>query len=155
MWHLVCGRFINFEKGRKSLILLTFGCPIHYRIGSHNCTISTTVFTKISTQIFQFHVHQRKDWFLTRHLQILGSLVPTLSLSAYYLLLSISITNFMSNPKRVLIIELLRTQSHRSGGFGALIPPNKAPSPPNWNMKYYKSVEFLSSFKMSRPAAQK
>ena len=84
-------------------------------------------------------------------------LVLTLSLSVYYLLLSISITNFMSKsqacPHRWAALD--ETQSHRSGGFGALIPPNKAPSPPNWNMKYYKSVEFLSSFKMWSPAAQK
>jgi len=44
---------------------------------------------------------------LTRHLQILGSLVLAVSLCVYYLLLSISITNFMSNLKRALIVELL------------------------------------------------
>jgi len=26
-WNSVCGRFINFQNGRKILILLTFGCP--------------------------------------------------------------------------------------------------------------------------------
>jgi len=31
------------------------------------------------------------------------------------------------------------------GGFGGLSPPNKAPSPQNWNMKHYKSVKFLSN----------
>jgi len=25
--NLVCGRFMNYEKGRKNLTLLTFGCP--------------------------------------------------------------------------------------------------------------------------------
>ena len=35
----------------------------------------------------------------------------------------------MSNLKRAIIIELLRTQSRRHGGFGAVIPPNKAPTP--------------------------
>ena len=44
---------------------------------------------------------------LTRHLLILGSLVLAVSLCVYYLLLSISITNFMSNLKRALIVELL------------------------------------------------
>ena len=39
------------------------------------------------------------------------------------------------------------------GGFGAVIAPNKAPNPPNGNMKY-KSVEFLSIFRMSSPATQ-
>jgi len=34
------------------------------------------------------------------HLQILGSLVLAVSLSVYYLLLSISITNFMNNLNR-------------------------------------------------------
>jgi len=28
---LVCGRFINFRKGRKILTLLTFGCPSNYK----------------------------------------------------------------------------------------------------------------------------
>ena len=37
------------------------------------------------------------------------------------------------------------------GDFGGLSPPNKAPSPPNWNMKRYKSVEFLSIFRVSSP----
>jgi len=27
--NLICGRFINFKKGRKFLTLLTFGCPTH------------------------------------------------------------------------------------------------------------------------------
>jgi len=26
-WNLVCGRYINFEKGTKVLTLLTFGWP--------------------------------------------------------------------------------------------------------------------------------
>jgi len=26
-WNLVCGRFISFRNGRKSLTILTFGCP--------------------------------------------------------------------------------------------------------------------------------
>jgi len=26
-WNLICGRFINFQKGRKILTWLTFGCP--------------------------------------------------------------------------------------------------------------------------------
>jgi len=30
-------------------------------------------------------------------------------------------------------------------------PPNKAPSPPNWNLKYYKSMEFLSNFNVKPP----
>ena len=29
-WNFVCGRFINFKKGRKCLTLLTFGCPTHH-----------------------------------------------------------------------------------------------------------------------------
>jgi len=40
------------------------------------------------------------------------------------------------------------------GSFGGLSPPNKAPSPPNWNMKRYKPVEFLSIFRMSSHPAQ-
>jgi len=48
----------------------------------------------------------------------------------YYLLLSISVTNFMSNLKRALITELLWTQSRRPVGFGAVSPPQtKLPAP--------------------------
>jgi len=37
-------------------------------------------------------------------------------------------------------------QSHRHGrALVGLAPSNKAPSPPNWNMKHCKSVEFLSN----------
>ena len=42
-------------------------------------------------------------------------------------------------------------QSRRHGGLWWAEPPNKAPSPPNWNMKHYKSVEFLSIFRISSP----
>jgi len=38
-------------------------------------------------------------------------------------------------------------------GFSGLNPPNKAPSPPNWNVKHYKLVEFLSIFRISSPPA--
>ena len=39
-----------------------------------------------------------------------------------------------------------------TGGVGALVglaPPEQSSKPPNWNMKHYKSVEFLSIFRMS------
>ena len=46
-------------------------------------------------------------------------------------------------------------QSAQSRGhWGALVglaPQNKAPSPPIWNMIHYKSVEFLSIYRMSSP----
>jgi len=68
--------------------------------------------------------------YLTRHLQILGSLVLAMSLFVYYLLLSISLTYFMSNLKRTLIIKLLRTNfSSPWEGFGAVIPQTKLPAP--------------------------
>ena len=38
-----------------------------------------------------------------------------------------------------------------TGGFGGLSAPNKAPSPPNWNMKQYKLVEFFSNFNVKPP----
>jgi len=38
-----------------------------------------------------------------------------------------------------------------TGGFGGLSLPNKAPCPPNWSMKHYKSVEFLSNFNVKPP----
>ena len=34
----------------------------------------------------------------------------------------------------------------QAGGVGELSPPQEAPSSPNWNMKRYKSVEFLLNF---------
>ena len=45
-------------------------------------------------------------------------------------------------------------QSRRHGrDLVGLAPPNKAPSPPNWNLKPYKSVEFLSIFNVKPPCA--
>ena len=38
-----------------------------------------------------------------------------------------------------------------TGGFGGLRPPNKGPSPLNWNMKHYKLVEFLSHLNVKLP----
>ena len=40
------------------------------------------------------------------------------------------------------------------GSFGGLSSLNNAPSPRNWNVKHYKSVEFLSIFRMSSHPAQ-
>jgi len=36
-------------------------------------------------------------------------------------------------------------------GFGEISPPNKAPRPPNLNMKHYKSVDFLSNLNVKPP----
>jgi len=51
-----------------------------------------------------------------------------MSLFVYSLLLSISVTNFMSNLKDALIIELLWPSLVAVGGFGELSAPNKAPN---------------------------
>ena len=40
------------------------------------------------------------------------------------------------------------------GAFGGLAPHTKLQDPSNWNMKHYKSVEFLSNFRMSTPREQ-
>ena len=32
-WNLVCGRFMNFQNGRKFSTLLTFGCPSNHTCG--------------------------------------------------------------------------------------------------------------------------
>jgi len=45
------------------------------------------------------------------------------------------------------------SQSSRHGGGGGLSPQNNAPSPPNWNMNNYKSVEFCQ-FLVSRPPVE-
>jgi len=63
--------------------------------------------------------------FLSRHLQILRSLVLSVSLSV----LSISVTNFMSVLKRAVIIELLWTKS-RCHGVWCAYPPKQSPQPP-------------------------
>jgi len=52
-------------------------------------------------------------------------------------------------------MRLVCDQSRRHGeAFGGLSPPNKAPSPPNLNMKHYKSVEILQIFRVSSPPEQ-
>jgi len=38
-----------------------------------------------------------------------------------------------------------------TGGIGGLTPPNKAPSPPKWNMKHYKLAEFLWNANVKPP----
>ena len=40
------------------------------------------------------------------------------------------------------------------GASVGLYPQTKLQAPPNWNVKHYKSVEFLSIFRMSSPPAQ-
>jgi len=49
---------------------------------------------------------------------------------------------------------LISWQSRSHGGFGEHIPPNKASGSLNWNVKHYKSVEFLSIFRMSSHPAE-
>ena len=83
--------------------------------------------------------------FLTRHLQILRSSVLVVSLS----ILSISVTNFMSDLKRALVIELFWTQSRCHGGFGALSPQTKLPAPQiqiwniinQWSFCHFQNVK--------------
>ena len=57
-------------------------------------------------------------------------------------------------PEKVLITPVLNPVPSPRRIFRVRSPPNKAPSPPNWNMKHYKSVEFLSIFRMSSHPAQ-
>jgi len=80
-----------------------------FRFGSYSAQLVPLYLQKIQHKFFNFNfieavVHQWKHWFLTHHLQILGSFVLAVSLFVYYLFLFISITNFMSNLKRALII---------------------------------------------------
>jgi len=60
--------------------------------------------------------------------------------------------------QRSTLADRSKTQHSTSpvatGGFARLSPTNKTPSPPNLNMKHYKSVGFLSNFKMSSDPAQ-
>jgi len=43
------------------------------------------------------------------------------------------------------------TRPSPKGTFGGLAPPNTAPSPPKLNYEAYKSMKFLSHFRMSSP----
>jgi len=52
---------------------------------------------------------------------------------------------------RILLCACVNAVPSLRGGFGGLSPPNKAPSPSNWNMKHYKSVEFFSSLNVKPP----
>jgi len=50
----------------------------------------------------------------------------------------------------------VRKQSHRHVGLLWAFPPQtKLQATPNWIMKHYKSVEFLSNFRMSSPPIEK
>jgi len=71
--------------------------------------------------------------------------VLAVSLSVYYLLLSIPITNFINNLERALITELLWTQSRRYGGLWCGYPPRKSSQPPKlinqWNFVNFQNVK--------------
>ena len=43
------------------------------------------------------------------------------------------------------------TQSRRAGSFGGLSSSKQSSKPPNWNMKHYKLVEFLSDSNVNPP----
>jgi len=61
------------------------------------------------------------------------------------------------NQKLSFVASVLSTsfQSHRHGGaFGRVAPQTKLQAPQKWNMIHYKSVEFSSIFRVSRPPAQ-
>jgi len=47
--------------------------------------------------------------------------------------------------------ESLHQQSRRHGGPWRAYTPNNAPSPPKWNMKHYKSVEFCQFLQCQAP----
>jgi len=60
--------------------------------------------------------------------------------------------NWLSiNSLLVLLVSVPRWNSwlelscRYGGDLVGLSPPNKAPSPPNWNIKHYKLVEYFSS----------
>jgi len=54
----------------------------------------------------------------------------------------------------VFEIDVCGNQFRRHGGFGGLSSPKKLQVPQNWSIKHYKSVDFLSNFRMSVPPAQ-
>jgi len=56
-----------------------------------------------------------------------------------------------SEPFGVQLEYVGSVPSPRREVFGGLSPPNKAPRPPNWNLKHYWSVEFLSLFNVKPP----
>ena len=74
--------------------------------------------------------------FSLLHLQTLGSLVLDVSLSVYYLLLSISITNFMNNLNRPHHWAALDPVPSPWGALVRLSPQTKLPVPQTeiWNI---------------------
>jgi len=48
---------------------------------------------------------------------------------------------YMARENLITPVQNLNPDPSTRGSFGGLSPPNKAPSPPNWDMKHYKSVE--------------
>jgi len=81
---------------------------VFYSIGSHSAQLVLLYLQKLQHKFFNFI-----KWvsYTSSSDSTVGYLVLALSLSINYLLISISITNLMSNLKRTFIIELLWTQS--------------------------------------------
>jgi len=61
------------------------------------------------------------------------------------------ISEFVMHDSVGIIIRSRYSPFAAAGAWCALPPPNKAPSPPNWNMKHYKLVEFLSNLNVKTP----
>jgi len=64
--------------------------------------------------------------------------------------------NFRGSAEDTTILGVRGHAQSRCQGeaFRGLDPPNKTPSPPNSNMKHYKSIKILSMFRVSSPPAQ-
>ena len=54
-------------------------------------------------------------------------------------------------PKTITLRKMSGQSRRHRGALVGLARPNKAPSPPNWNLKHHKSVEFLSIFIVKPP----
>jgi len=103
------------------------------------------IYTYISEYYFQNHMLIGKYMLFSSLIVIRnfrGTCLPIEMLKGYM-------------ARESLITPVLNPVPSLRGSFGGLSPPNKAPSkPPKWNMKHYKSVKFLSIFRMPIQPAQ-
>jgi len=66
-WNLVCGRFMNFQNGRKILTLLTFGWPINQCLAIFFCPLAQVWWCNLRlTKSFEIHLvlNMSTEWLL-------------------------------------------------------------------------------------------
>ena len=102
-----------------------------------------------SCYIYIFHdLSHRNAWINQNHHH--HSFIPIGTVHRYS-----SINNKTRKPGNTKeLLNFKKSSFHpipSTWGLLGLHPPNKAPSPPNWNMKHYKSVEFCQFLERQAP----